>query len=367
MADAVAHSTLQHLYESAGGTHWRARGRWLHGNGNVCRWHGIECDGSKEVLSIDIGGNGARGTLPSQLGQLSRLRVLNIDESQLSGTLPTQLAGLTYLTTILLASNHRLSGSIPRLDKLASLTELDVSRTRLSGTLSSLFGSNHALRRLQLDHTALSGTVPSQLGLLRAQSLFLHESRLLSGTLSRNLFTGPLSTSLYHGASVASTRLSGTLPTQLGLAARLRSLWVVHTAVSGTVPSQLGALHLTEMELHANRLSGSLPSQLGSMQGTLRRCVLTTKQGVHQPRHSMRPVDRGVDSNRFACPLPNTLPAPCRPHLECAPDEAGRTTDVEQRGRGRSVGDDAKRGRGGRGRRRGRHVLAGPRGRAAER
>ena len=349
---------LLQLYDAAGGPHWRAKQRWLKGP-NACRWHGIECDGDGFVTSIDLGGNGVRGALPDALSTLARLRTLNIDESRLSGTLPP-LSHLHSLKVLLLASNPALSGTLPPHATLNNLEELDLSRTRVSGTIGSATGQLRALRRLQLNHAAISGTVPSQIGMLaRAEAIFAHESTALSGTLPSEI--GRLAPTLRLGMSLASTRLSGSIPSQLGGLSRLRALWLVHTRLSGTLPPSIGAMRsLAELELHANRISGALPTQLGALRPTLRRCVravarirtlsspllsacrshhvcvcasghgasstlqvLTAAQGPHQAFHSMRPADAPQpDTNRFDCPLPAELPAPCQPHLKCAAAEA---------------------------------------------
>ena len=59
---------------------------------------------------------------------------------------------------------QRVDGTLPALHALSSLTELDLSRTRLSGTLAGdSLGSLRSLQRLQLDHTRLSGTLPTRL------------------------------------------------------------------------------------------------------------------------------------------------------------------------------------------------------------
>ena len=329
---------LEALYASAGGASWRVRGRWLRSGKSHCAWHGVACSAAGDVTSIDIGGNGAVGTLPTQLGALTALRVLNIDESRLSGTLPSELSALSQLETILLASNPALSGTLPDWRRLGALAELDISRTNVSGTIGTTIGSLRALRRLQLDHTRLSGVLPTQIGALGAtlESAFAHESRALSGTLPTEL--GAL-TALLHGASFAKTRLSGTLPPALGRASRLRALWLDHTALSGTLPAAWGTglAGLRELELHANRLSGSLAA-LGPAARRLQRCVLTAAQGHHEPHHSMRPRDREgePDSNAFDCPLAAEeleamLGPRCAAHLRCHPRGASRAF----RGRGR--------------------------------
>eukprot|EP00966_Prymnesium_polylepis_P046828 1085235-Prymnesium_polylepis.1 len=332
---------LERLYETAHGASWHAKTHWLSSTVRVCRWRGIECSGG-DMISIDLGGNGVAGTLPEELRSLRALRVLNIDESGLSGTLPRALASLTELRTILLASNSRLSGTLPDLRRLSMLADLDISRTRLSGSLPGAVARGlHGLQRLQLDHTSLSGALPTQIGALgHLEALFVHESPRLSGSLPTQV--GRLQT-LLHGFSMAGTRLSGTIPSELGRLHKLRQIWLVQTSLSGSVPPSLGAMHsLNQVELHGSRLEGSLPSQLGAL-SHLRTCVLTAAQGPHQALHGLRPADRvTTDTNHFACPIPPNLPAPCVPHLRCspppAPVEVGEAKRRGKRGKHRGRG-----------------------------
>lgn len=326
-------AVLAALYASTGGPRWANRQRWGSIDDPPCKRFGIECV-KRSITSIDLGGNRARGTLPSQLASLSALKVLNIDESALSGTLPRGLStGLSVLDTLLLASNRHLSGTLPPdLGAITTLRTLDLSGNRVSGTLASAALAKWTLlQRLQLDHTALSGTIPPAIGQLSsATSLFVHASYNLSGTLPTQM--GRL-TSLLDGVSFANTRLSGTLPTELGQLSKLRALWMTHTRLSGSLPSALGQMRsLSQLELHRNALSGRLPTELGGLK--LRRgCVLTVAQAVQQPRHSMRPVDKAEpDTNHFHCPLPlEALPAPCRAHLACV-----ESVEAGQRGAGQS-------------------------------
>ena len=89
----------------------------------------------------------------------------------------------------------------------------------------------------------------------------------------------------------------------------------------------------------------------GAISPLSHRCVLTNSQGPHQPLHSLRPVDRARDdTNLFACPLPEVLPAPCRPFLVCHEVGGNRTRGLSPMAmQGRRRGG----GRGGNKRRRG--------------
>ena len=69
-----------------------------------------------------------RGVIPTQLGNLTALEVLDLGGSELTGVVPTQLGSLTRLRTLDLSSN-KLTGELPtELDDLDSL-----GRARLAG------------------------------------------------------------------------------------------------------------------------------------------------------------------------------------------------------------------------------------------
>ena len=79
--------------------------------------------------------NSLRGTLPSELGNLSNLRRLYLYDNDLRGTLPSELGNLSNLQFLYLAFNS-LKGSIPsELGNLNNLRFLWLSNNSLSGTL----------------------------------------------------------------------------------------------------------------------------------------------------------------------------------------------------------------------------------------
>ena len=61
---------------------------------------------------LDASFNSISGTLPTQVGMLHQLRSLNIFHNRISGALPTQLAGCTSLLNLKVFAN-RVSGTLP--------------------------------------------------------------------------------------------------------------------------------------------------------------------------------------------------------------------------------------------------------------
>ena len=118
-------------------------------------WQGIICDDNLQVTDLTFGGPmhvatplfdpstlssmvsiPLMGTLPSALGLLTGLKVLQLDLNPLlSGELPSDLAYLSALQ-VLHAVGCNLSGTIPRiLSELPELNSFALIQNRLSGTI----------------------------------------------------------------------------------------------------------------------------------------------------------------------------------------------------------------------------------------
>ena len=95
------------------GSEWKVVHNWMSGNG-YCSWHGIEChtnengskvyDANAGVTHLNLTQNNVRGYLPSEVGALTDLRVLDLGQNGLTGSIPTSLADLP-LTTLYLGDN----------------------------------------------------------------------------------------------------------------------------------------------------------------------------------------------------------------------------------------------------------------------
>jgi hypothetical protein len=81
---------------------------------------------------LQIGNLFATGAIPTQIGRLTLLKELYININQFTGTLPTQVTALTRLTNFLISDN-RLAGTVPPLPP--SLSNLYSFHNRFSGPL----------------------------------------------------------------------------------------------------------------------------------------------------------------------------------------------------------------------------------------
>ena len=213
-APLTERDVLTALYANTGGLGWTKSDGWL-SEAPLGRWHGVEVDAQDRVVELDLGRNALSGVIPPELGNLSSLKVLAMDQNDLTGEIPPDLGGLANLERLVLSWND-LTGEIPpQLGNLANL------------------------RRLILDGNDLTGPIPPQLGNLTELNVL----------------------------DLGSNALSGEIPPQLGDLANLRYLYLTANDLSGPVPPTFGGLaSLTALELSHNAgLAGAMPAGLKNL------------------------------------------------------------------------------------------------------
>ena len=165
-----------------------------------------------ELEWLIIGSSPAMGELPPEVGNLSNLIHLEIDggigvDGGLAGKLPAEIGSLGSLQRLIIRNNYQLTGGLPvELGNLAKLKELDLSHNELCGTLPPEIGNLINLRVLALEVNRFSGNIPVELGnLVNARFIYL----------SDNEFTGALPEKLEYltntGLLLKGNQFSGCL------------------------------------------------------------------------------------------------------------------------------------------------------------
>lgn len=189
--------------------------------------------------------------LPPEIGQLTKLSLLDISNNQLS-TLPPQIGQLTKLTLLDL-SNNQLSKLPPQIGQFTELTLLYLYNNQLS-TLPPEIGKLTALNTLYIFNNKLR-TLPPEIGQLTALTQLV-------------LYTNQVRTfppEIIH--LTALTRLNmfdnqfGTLPSEIGRLTALTELVLAANQIE-RLPSEIGQLTaLKELYLSNNRLR-TLPPEI---------------------------------------------------------------------------------------------------------
>ena len=303
------------LYEATNGDNWLENDNWL-SDAPLGTWYGVITDKNDRVVELDLSENELRGTVPTELGNLTRLEALSLAENRLRGTIPPELGNLTRLTLLYLYANT-LDGSIPmELGNLSKLEQLALSWNRLQGTIPTELGNLANLQWLVLSGNRLRGTIPAEFG---------NFENLIVLALAENGLTGKVPPQLVRLTSLivlhlADNRLDGCLPevwqnvedNDLGEAGlpictdrdalialyqaaggdswtsndnwlsddpigtwygvttdqndRVVELDLSDNGLKGALPIELGNLPYLEMlYLSENRLSGPIPAELGAL------------------------------------------------------------------------------------------------------
>ena len=301
------------LYEATDGDNWLENDNWL-SRRPIGEWYGVTVDDSGRVIGLYLSENELSGTIPPDLGYLTKLEELDLARNQLRGTIPSELENLSKLTILYLYSNQ-LSGSIPvELSKLSELEILALSWNPLGGTIPPELGELSKLELLALSGNRLSGAIPPELGNLESlEGLALHANSLsgkipvemnrLSGLewllFADNRLTGcvpevwqdvedsdldevdlPICTDEYALIALyQATDGDNWVSNQNWLSNRPIGTWygvitdgndrvieldLSENELNGTIPSELGYLtYLEALYLSENQLSGPIPPALG--------------------------------------------------------------------------------------------------------
>ncbi|CAL4980029.1 unnamed protein product [Urochloa decumbens] len=112
------------------------------------------------IIILNVSNN-LLGVLPSDLGNMPSILVMDLSNNRLAGHLPNSFANLEMLTDLNFSHNS-LDGSIPdSLRGLLNLETVDLSSNNLSGTIPNYLADFPHLSNLNLSFNNLEGEVPN--------------------------------------------------------------------------------------------------------------------------------------------------------------------------------------------------------------
>ena len=276
-------------------------------------WEGVEIDyDGGYVVRLTLVQSELSGKIPQELGDLSRLEYLVIDDdAQVSGCLPAALeaqleipffGNVPYciedpaeaITAVYTAldmtgwdSNAPLSewpgvrtdddGRVikldlygdqlrralpPELGYLSDLQSLRLTNNRFVGEIPPELGDLSNLTSLLLGNNELTGEIPPEIGGLSNLEVLELQGNMLRGEIPPEL--GNLSN--LRTMVLSGNQLSDEIPPELGNLSNLTHLSVRFGRLVGGIPPEIGDLsNLTSLSLSYNDLSGGIPPELGNL------------------------------------------------------------------------------------------------------
>ncbi len=259
--DHPDYNALMALYNSTDGDNWYNNNGWGT-TCNPCSWYGITCDANDNVVRVILNDNNLTGEIPTEIGDLTFLKELDLFENNLSGEIPSTIGNLYYLEW-LNCRNNNLSGQIPHeLGDLVYLENFNFGNNLLTGNIPSELGNLNNLLYLVLNNNQLSGEIPSELGNLSELSYLDMRINDVSGEIPPEL--GLLSNLLFLNLSVNS--LTGEIPPELGNLTNINWMGLDSNSLEGEIPPELGNLdYLEDLYLLHNNLSGCFDPNLSNL------------------------------------------------------------------------------------------------------
>lgn len=144
---------------------------------------GIGCNSGRQrmVTSIDWTSRDLEGTIPSEIGHLTRLERLKLGNNHLYGSIPSTLSKLTMLEHLELYRND-LTGTLPWLAGMVHLKRFLAQSNHLEGTLSDSLCGLSSLHGLTLFENWFNGSIPDCFGNMSLETFQIEQTRL-TGTL----------------------------------------------------------------------------------------------------------------------------------------------------------------------------------------
>ena len=319
-------AALTALYDATGGQDWKTNDGWL-SDDPLDQWLRVTTDEDGRVTSLDVGSNRLKGEMPTELGDLSNLKLLFINDNYLTGALPQGLTGLSGLESFRFHNNSGLCAPIDEAfqtwlqgialvigsscasedslqdrevlvglynaldgenwrnntnwlterpirewhgvtnDASGRVTGLLLESNGLAGEIPKDLGSLSNLKRLELDKNQLTGEIPRELGNLSTlETLLLGSDSSYAGGLSGSIPKELGSLSKLKVLNLRFNLLTGEIPTELGNLTGLETLLLDYNRLSGEIPAELGGLsNLTSLGIVYNQLTGKIPAELGNL------------------------------------------------------------------------------------------------------
>ncbi|KAI6698868.1 hypothetical protein NL676_018987 [Syzygium grande] len=197
-----------------------------------------------KLTFLDLGFNLFGGGMPPEMGRLQEIQYLSLLKNNLEGTVPYHISNLRNVWHLDLQSNYLKSSDWSKFSVMPSVTYLSLSENELHGKFPGLVANCQNLTYLDLSLNRLTGEIPE--AVYTNLQFALWPDPVGIGSLE-NLVELDLSTN----------SLSSQIPSTLGNLRNLQSLQFFFNKLTGTIPPEVRNLMLlTILNLNPNQLHG---------------------------------------------------------------------------------------------------------------
>ncbi|VAH86783.1 unnamed protein product [Triticum turgidum subsp. durum] len=239
---------------------------WNRGDPCVANWTRVICynvtakdDGYFHVQELQLLRLGLSGTLAPELGQLSRMKIMDFMWNKITGSIPKEVGNITSLE-LLLVNGNQLTGSLPEeIGFLPNLNRIQIDQNNISGPIPKSFANLNKTKHFHMNNNSLSGQIPPELSRLPSLVHMLLDNNNLSGYLPPELAQLPklliiqLDNNNFSGSSI---------PPSYGNITTLLKLSLRNCSLEGPAPDVSGIPQLGYLSLDNNNLDGSVPSDV---------------------------------------------------------------------------------------------------------
>ncbi|XP_075661118.1 receptor kinase-like protein Xa21 [Castanea sativa] len=211
--------------------------------------------------------NSFQGKIPANLSHCSKLRYLAIAKNNLSGSIPKELASLSKLEFLAVRNNNLTGGIPPFIGNLSSLHVFSASINVFGGHIPEALGQLESLNILTLGDNKLSGLIPPSLYNCSSITFFTMSVNDLSGSLPTNLF---LTLPHLQWFQIYSNQFTGSLPVSLSNASELQYFAAYKNNFMGKISNNFGGLHhLVEFVIDYNNFGSGDDDEMNFLQPLL--------------------------------------------------------------------------------------------------
>lgn len=244
------------LYNATDGDNWTYNTNWL--TGPVNSWVRVAVEAG-EIFSVFLYSNNLIGAIPSEIGNLTNITILDLSFNQIS-SIPPEIGNLTSITRLDLDQNH-ISTIPSEIGNLVSLQTLNIRNNLLTGTIPTEIGKLINLLELTMAYNNFT-SIPMEIGnLINLQNLSIFNNQL----------TGVIPNELWDLINLQELRLygnqlTGLIPKEVGNLVNIEYLSLSNNQFTGIIPKEIGNLtKLRHLYLYDNQLTGAIPEELGNL------------------------------------------------------------------------------------------------------